>query len=97
MRRWNYSLRQTPRSTRPHLLTVSLTVDYVAAAQDSDWLEASATVTRILPAGTGGHRSAVSDEFSAVPPSYLDDAAPCCPLRNGDHHEQQDDDPARGR
>jgi acyl-coenzyme A thioesterase 13 len=31
---------------RPHLLTVSLTVDYVAAAQDGDWLEASATVTR---------------------------------------------------
>ena len=32
--------------SRPHLLTVSLTVDYVAAAQDGDWLEASATVTR---------------------------------------------------
>ncbi len=32
--------------SNPNLLTVSLTVDYVAAARDGDWLEASATVTR---------------------------------------------------
>jgi uncharacterized protein (TIGR00369 family) len=37
------------------LLTVSLTVDYVAAAQDGDWLEASATVTR------AGRRLAFAD------------------------------------
>jgi len=41
--------------SRPHLLTVSLTVDYVAAAQDGDWLEASATVTR------AGRRLAFAD------------------------------------
>jgi len=29
------------------LVTVSLTVDYVAAGRDGDWLEASATVTRV--------------------------------------------------
>ena len=49
---------------RPNLLTVSLTVDYVAAAQDGDWLEASAAVTRArTPAGVrrragGSRRSA---------------------------------------
>ncbi len=40
---------------RPNLLTVSLTVDYVAAAQDGDWLEASAAVTR------AGRRLAFAD------------------------------------
>lgn len=39
----------------PNLLTVSLTVDYVAAARDGDWLEASATVTR------AGRRLAFAD------------------------------------
>lgn len=39
----------------PHMLTVSLTVDYVAAAQDGDWLQASATVTR------AGRRLAFAD------------------------------------
>jgi acyl-coenzyme A thioesterase 13 len=39
----------------PNLLTVSLTVDYVASAQDGDWLEASATVTR------AGRRLAFAD------------------------------------
>jgi acyl-coenzyme A thioesterase 13 len=39
----------------PSLLTVSLTVDYVASAQDGDWLEASATVTR------AGRRLAFAD------------------------------------
>jgi acyl-coenzyme A thioesterase 13 len=43
----------TPSS--PNLLTVSLTVDYVAAARDGDWLEASATVTR------AGRRLAFAD------------------------------------
>jgi acyl-coenzyme A thioesterase 13 len=38
-----------------NLLTVSLTVDYVAAAHDGDWLEASATVTR------AGRRLAFAD------------------------------------
>lgn len=41
--------------SRPHLLTVSLTVDNVAVAQDGDWLEASATVTR------AGRRLAFAD------------------------------------
>jgi uncharacterized protein (TIGR00369 family) len=41
--------------SNPNLLTVSLTVDYVAAAQDGDWLEASATVTR------AGRRLAFAD------------------------------------
>jgi uncharacterized protein (TIGR00369 family) len=41
--------------SNPNLLTVSLTVDYVAAAQDGDWLEASATVTRV------GRRLAFAD------------------------------------
>jgi acyl-coenzyme A thioesterase 13 len=44
---------QAPSS--PNMLTVSLTVDYVAAAQDGDWLEASATVTR------AGRRLAFAD------------------------------------
>ena len=39
----------------PSLVTVSLTVDYVAAAQNGDWLEASATVTRV------GRRLAFAD------------------------------------
>lgn len=39
----------------PNLLTVSLTVDYVASAQDGDWLEASASVTR------AGRRLAFAD------------------------------------
>ena len=39
----------------PNLLTVSLTVDYVASAEDGDWLEASATVTR------AGRRLAFAD------------------------------------
>jgi len=39
----------------PSLVTVSLTVDYVAAARDGDWLEASATVTRV------GRRLAFAD------------------------------------
>ena len=39
----------------PNMLTVSLTVDYVAAARDGDWLEASATVTR------AGRRLAFAD------------------------------------
>ena len=39
----------------PGLVTVSLTVDYVAAARDGDWLEASATVTRV------GRRLAFAD------------------------------------
>jgi acyl-coenzyme A thioesterase 13 len=39
----------------PNMLTVSLTVDYIAAAQDGDWLEASATVTR------AGRRLAFAD------------------------------------
>ncbi len=39
----------------PNMLTVSLTVDYVASAQDGDWLEASATVTR------AGRRLAFAD------------------------------------
>jgi acyl-coenzyme A thioesterase 13 len=39
----------------PNLLTVSLTVDYVASARDGDWLEASATVTR------AGRRLAFAD------------------------------------
>jgi acyl-coenzyme A thioesterase 13 len=38
-----------------NLLTVSLTVDYVAAAHDGDWLEASATVMRV------GRRLAFAD------------------------------------
>jgi acyl-coenzyme A thioesterase 13 len=38
-----------------NLLTVSLTVDYVSAARDGDWLEASATVTR------AGRRLAFAD------------------------------------
>jgi uncharacterized protein (TIGR00369 family) len=38
-----------------NLFTVSLTVDYVAAAHDGDWLEASATVTR------AGRRLAFAD------------------------------------
>lgn len=38
-----------------NLLTVSLTVDYVAAAYDGDWLEASATVAR------AGRRLAFAD------------------------------------
>jgi acyl-coenzyme A thioesterase 13 len=29
------------------LLTVSLNIDYVAAARDGDWMDASATVTRV--------------------------------------------------
>jgi uncharacterized protein (TIGR00369 family) len=41
--------------SNPNLLTVSLTVDYVAAARDGDWLEASATVTR------AGRRLAFAD------------------------------------
>jgi acyl-coenzyme A thioesterase 13 len=41
--------------SKPHLLTVSLTVDYVATAQDGDWLEASAEVTR------AGRRLAFAD------------------------------------
>jgi acyl-coenzyme A thioesterase 13 len=39
----------------PNMLTVSLTVDYIASAQDGDWLEASATVTR------AGRRLAFAD------------------------------------
>jgi acyl-coenzyme A thioesterase 13 len=39
----------------PNMLTVSLTVDYIAGAQDGDWLEASATVTR------AGRRLAFAD------------------------------------
>jgi uncharacterized protein (TIGR00369 family) len=39
----------------PNLLTVSLTVDYLAAAHDGDWLEASATVMRV------GRRLAFAD------------------------------------
>ena len=39
----------------PGLVTVSLTVDYVAAARDGDWLEASAEVTR------AGRRLAFAD------------------------------------
>jgi acyl-coenzyme A thioesterase 13 len=39
----------------PSLVTVSLTVDYVAAAREGDWLEASATVTRV------GRRLAFAD------------------------------------
>ena len=39
----------------PSLVTVSLTVDYVAAARDGDWLEASAAVTRV------GRRLAFAD------------------------------------
>src|SRR6266566_1611849 len=39
----------------PSLVTVSLTVDYVAAARDGEWLEASATVTRV------GRRLAFAD------------------------------------
>jgi uncharacterized protein (TIGR00369 family) len=35
------------RAGLPGLVTVSLTVDFVAAARDGDWLEASATVTRV--------------------------------------------------
>jgi uncharacterized protein (TIGR00369 family) len=41
--------------SNPNLLTVSLTVDYIAAAQDGDWLEASATVAR------AGRRLAFAD------------------------------------
>jgi uncharacterized protein (TIGR00369 family) len=41
--------------SNPSLLTVSLTVDYLAAAQDGDWLEASATVARV------GRRLAFAD------------------------------------
>jgi uncharacterized protein (TIGR00369 family) len=41
--------------SNPNLLTVSLTVDYVAAAWDGDWLEATATVTR------AGRRLAFAD------------------------------------
>jgi acyl-coenzyme A thioesterase 13 len=41
--------------SRPNMLTVSLTVDYVAAAQAGDWLEASATVAR------AGRRLAFAD------------------------------------
>jgi acyl-coenzyme A thioesterase 13 len=37
------------------VVTVSLTVDYVAAARDGDWLEASAAVTRV------GRRLAFAD------------------------------------
>ena len=37
------------------LVTVSLTVDYVAAARGGDWLEASAAVTRV------GRRLAFAD------------------------------------
>ena len=43
------------RTEHPSLVTVSLTVDYVAAAQNGDWLEASATVTRV------GRRLAFAD------------------------------------
>ena len=43
-----------------NLLTVSLTVDYVASAQDGDWLEASATVTR------AGRRLAFADGMVEV-------------------------------
>jgi len=39
----------------PNMLTVSLTVDYIASAQDGDWLEASATVTH------AGRRLAFAD------------------------------------
>ena len=39
----------------PSLVTVSLTVDYLAAARDGEWLEASATVTRV------GRRLAFAD------------------------------------
>ncbi len=39
----------------PAVVTVSLTVDYVAAARDGDWLEASAAVTR------AGRRLAFAD------------------------------------
>jgi acyl-coenzyme A thioesterase 13 len=39
----------------PSVVTVSLTVDYVAAARDGDWLEASAEVTR------AGRRLAFAD------------------------------------
>ena len=39
----------------PTLVTVSLTVDYMAAARDGEWLEASATVTR------AGRRLAFAD------------------------------------
>jgi acyl-coenzyme A thioesterase 13 len=35
------------RIGQPGLVTVSLTVDYVASAREGDWLEASATVTRV--------------------------------------------------
>ena len=49
---------QAPSSA--NLLTVSLTVDYVAAAQDGDWLEASATVTR------AGRRLAFADGMVEV-------------------------------
>jgi uncharacterized protein (TIGR00369 family) len=41
--------------SNPNLLTVSLTIDYVAAARDGDWLEATATVTR------AGRRLAFAD------------------------------------
>jgi uncharacterized protein (TIGR00369 family) len=44
----------------PRMLTVSLTVDYVATAQDGDWLEASATVTR------AGRRLAFADGLIEV-------------------------------
>src|SRR5579875_682523 len=34
-------------TSTPNLLTVSLTVNYLATAHDGDWLEASATVNRV--------------------------------------------------
>ena len=43
------------QTEHPSLVTVSLTVDYVATAHDGDWLEASATVTRV------GRRLAFAD------------------------------------
>jgi len=43
------------RTEHPSLVTVSLTVDYIAPARDGDWLEASATVTRV------GRRLAFAD------------------------------------
>ena len=43
------------QTEHPSLVTVSLTVDYVAAAREGDWLQASATVTRV------GRRLAFAD------------------------------------
>lgn len=42
-------------TSTPNLLTVSLTVNYLATAHDGDWLEASATVNRV------GRRMAFAD------------------------------------